>query len=107
MRIENCGCGGSCGGCSAGLGEGEWWKDLIKQGVDTASSVVSSRYGVPPQGSAVYRGSDGSYQFVRTGAGLPGASIGTFGATGGVDTDTLLIVGATILGGILIFKAIK
>lgn len=100
MKVTNCACDG--------LGDADlsWWQGLIKTGVDTTSGILSSRYGVPPPGSAVMRGPDGSYQFVRSGSGTLGAQFGTYGGPA-FDTGTLMIAGVVLIGGVFLLKALK
>lgn len=104
MTVSNCGCGGACGECNQGLGVADWVQGLITTGVNTASNVVSSRYGVPPAGtSVVQRNPDGSYsQVVRSNFAV-GGTAGVFPGPS-FDSSTIITFGVVAIVGIALLK---
>jgi hypothetical protein len=65
---------------AGGLGDSEWWQDLLNTGLSTTASIMSSRYSVPQlnQGQYIQRGNQVYYQQQQGASSLafPGASVG-------------------------------
>ncbi len=102
MGIEGMGCPGQMGRCDGvskfpgmgGVGAIDWGA-LLTSGIDTTGSILTSRYGVPPPGTAIQT-KEGS--MVRQ-PDIPGFTAGvfppmSFGAGG---ASTWLIIGAGLI----------